>query len=181
MKLAGKIQTVSIDEVKPYWRNPRKIPEVAIQQLSESIRQYGMQQPIVVDEDQVIIVGHTRYAALRRLKAEKIPVLIADHLDEKQRQEYRVMDNRTAEFTSWDMDKLMSELREADSTLVTEIFVGIDQQGIERVEADTEDPEWLRGTSDVEFLCPNCFHEWVAAVTRADVMSGRLSADLAKE
>lgn len=181
MKLAGKAKSLPIDEVKPYWRNPRKIPEVAIQQLAESIRQYGMQQPLVVDEDNVIIVGHTRYTALRRLGAEKVPVLVADHLDAAKRQEYRVMDNRSAEFTSWDMDKLMVELREADSTLVTEIFVGIDQDGIEKVQADIEDPEWLKGMAEVEFLCPNCFHEWVAEVTRADVMSGRLSAELAKE
>ena len=61
------IETVDLDRVRPYWRNPRRVTEDAVTQLMASISEYGYQQPIVVDSDYVIIVGHTRYAALRRL------------------------------------------------------------------------------------------------------------------
>ena len=88
------IETISLDKVRPYWRNPRRVTEDAVNQLIASIREYGYQQPIVVDSDYVIIVGHTRYAALRRMEVTEAPVRVARSLTPAQAKQYRVLDNR---------------------------------------------------------------------------------------
>lgn len=104
-----KIQTVATTEVIPYARNPRK-NEDAIAKVSASLKEYGWQQPIVVDADMVIIAGHTRLEAAKRLKMEKVPIHIADKLTEAQVKAFRIADNRVSQEAEWDMDLLKIEL-----------------------------------------------------------------------
>ena len=99
----------SIDELIPYERNPRR-NEDAVQYVKASIREFGFKQPIVVDIDNVIVVGHTRYLAAKELGLEKVPVLVASDLTEEQIKAYRLADNKTAEFASWDFELLDSEI-----------------------------------------------------------------------
>lgn len=104
-----KITQVDISKIQPYENNPRKNTK-AIKTVADSITQYGFQQPIVVDKDMVIIVGHTRYAAAKTLGLSQVPVSIADELTTEQAQSYRIMDNRSNENAQWDEELLFQEL-----------------------------------------------------------------------
>ena len=99
-----KVQQTAIDRVKPYPDNPRVTPERAIIAVAESIRQFGWQQPIVVDEDYVVLAGHTRLQAAHHLGMERVPVQVAKGLTAAQARAYRLVDNAAAEQTGWDFD-----------------------------------------------------------------------------
>lgn len=103
------IKDISIEIIRPYEKNPRKNKK-AVKVVKDSLSQYGFQQPIVVDKDLVIIVGHTRYQAAKELKYTKVPVIVADSLTEQQVKAYRLMDNRSNEYAVWDDELLMQEL-----------------------------------------------------------------------
>lgn len=104
-----QIQQVAITAIQPYENNPRKNTK-AIKTVADSIEQYGFQQPIVVDKDMVIIVGHTRYSAAKTLNFKEVPVVIAKDLTTEQAQAYRIMDNRSNENAQWDEELLFQEL-----------------------------------------------------------------------
>jgi ParB-like chromosome segregation protein Spo0J len=105
------IQDISIENIIPYARNPRKNDD-AITKVASSIKEYGFKQPIVVDKDMVIIAGHTRYQAAKKLGYETVPVLIANDLTEAQAKAYRIADNKTGEYAEWDYDLLKLEFDE---------------------------------------------------------------------
>lgn len=98
----------SLSEIHPYEKNPR-INRDAVKAVADSIGEYGFRQPIVVDEDGVIIAGHTRYQAAQRLELETVPVHVAEGLTPEQARAYRIMDNRSHENATWDMDLLKFE------------------------------------------------------------------------
>ena len=101
---------MSIGELVPYKNNPRKIEVKAVDAVRESIKQCGYISPIIVDENNVILAGHTRYRALKEMGMEKVPVLKAEGLTEEQKKKYRILDNRTNEVATWDYQKLLEEL-----------------------------------------------------------------------
>lgn len=103
------VQQVKIVKVKPYDKNPRK-NKAAVDYVANSIKEFGFQQPIVVDKDMVVIAGHTRLKAAKKLKLKEVPVVIADNLTEEQVKAYRLADNKTAEKAEWDFDLLTDEL-----------------------------------------------------------------------
>jgi site-specific DNA-methyltransferase (adenine-specific) len=113
------VQTVSIESLVPYWRNPRK-NEIAVEKVKASIAEFGYQTPIIVDKEMVIITGHTRYRALKELGYTEIPVIVAD-LPQKKVKEYRIIDNRTSEYATWTSD-LALELKEFSSPEFLDIF-----------------------------------------------------------
>lgn len=98
-----------VKDVKPYANNPRNNKD-AVDKVAASLKEFGFRQPIVVDKDMVVIAGHTRLQAAKKLKLKEVPVLIADDLTEEQVRAYRLADNKTAEFAQWDFDKLSEEL-----------------------------------------------------------------------
>jgi hypothetical protein len=103
-------------EIVPYARNPRK-NQAAIANVAASIREFGFRQPIVVDSDMVIVVGHTRYLAALQLGLEKVPIHVAEGLSPEQVKAYRIMDNRSHEASEWDDSLLaieLTELQDAD-------------------------------------------------------------------
>ena len=104
-----QVQSIKISEVKPYDKNPRKNDD-GVEAVANSIKEFGWQQPIVVDKDNVIIVGHTRYKAAKKLGMDKVPVVVADSLSPEQVKAYRLADNKTGELTDWDVDLLDDEL-----------------------------------------------------------------------
>jgi hypothetical protein len=177
MKLATTV-TVPIDDVKPYWRNPRRVTEDAVNQLVASIRDYGYQQPIVVDPDMVIVVGHTRYAALRRLDVTEVPVIIADHLTTEQLKQYRLIDNKVAELTSWDYTQLMDELEAIDTSIAAAFFPEISGAQIDQFSEDeaTIAREWDKVETSVDFVCPSCFHPFTTEVTKEALLTGVIKA-----
>ena len=107
-----KIVWWSIDRVKPYDQNPRKISDKAIEVVAESIREFGFKNPILVDKDGVIIAGHTRRLAAQKLGFESVPVIVCDDLTEQQVKALRLADNKTSEFSEWDPEMLDAELLE---------------------------------------------------------------------
>ncbi len=97
-------------KIKPYEKNPRK-NEAAVDAVAKSIREFGFRQPIVIDKSGLIIVGHARWKAAKKLGLAKVPVHVAD-LILAQAKAYRIADNKTNELADWDMDLLGVELEE---------------------------------------------------------------------
>lgn len=100
---------VNVKELIPYINNPR-INEHAVDYVAASIKEFGFKQPIVIDKDNVIIAGHTRLEAAKKLKLETVPCVLADDLTEQQIKAYRLADNKVSEFALWDLEKLQIEL-----------------------------------------------------------------------
>lgn len=110
-----------IDEITPYENNPR-FNDDAVDYVAQSIEAYGWKQPIVVDKNGVIIAGHTRYKAAKKLGMETVPVLVADDLTEDQVKAYRLADNKVSDFSSWDNKLLLEEL----DGIPEDLFTGFD-------------------------------------------------------
>jgi DNA modification methylase len=106
-----KVQLRPLSSIKPYEKNPR-LNDPAVEAVAASIREFGFRQPIVVDEEGVIIVGHTRYKAALKLGLEKVPVHVATGLSPDQIKAYRIADNQTASLSQWNYDLLPLELVE---------------------------------------------------------------------
>ena len=104
-----KIQQRAIGKIKPYPGNPRKNAQ-AVDPVAASIREFGFRQPIVVDSDGVVIVGHTRLQAAAQLGLATVPVTVASDLTPEQARAYRLADNRTGENAEWDQELLGLEL-----------------------------------------------------------------------
>lgn len=110
-----KIEIADINSIKPYENNPRKLSEKAIEKVAMSLKEYGFRQPIVVDKDRIIVAGHTRFRASKKLGLKKIPVSIIDNLTPEQINAYRIADNRTAEESEWDNELLKMEIKELEA------------------------------------------------------------------
>lgn len=108
------VEMWAVDKPQPYENNPRQITPDAITKTAESIREYGWQQPLVVDEDGVILVGHTRLMAAQSLGYGEVPVHVAAGLSEAQKRGYRIADNRTGTESRWDFPLLTGELKLLD-------------------------------------------------------------------
>lgn len=104
-----EIEVKSIDDIKPYENNPRNNDD-AVDAVANSIKEFGWQQPIVVDIGGVIIAGHTRYKAAQKLGLKTVPVVVAKDLSEEQVKAYRLADNKSGELATWDDELLEDEL-----------------------------------------------------------------------
>ena len=123
-----QIETIDINKILPYINNPRK--NLNIDKVASSIKEFGFQQPIVVDKEFVIIVGHTRFEAAKKLGIEKVPVQIAD-LTKNQTKAYRIADNRLNQDANWDTKLLNLEFND----LLSENF-DLDTLGFSNDELD---------------------------------------------
>lgn len=99
----------NLKDIKPYDKNPRK-NDNAVEQVANSIASFGFKVPIVIDKDNVIVCGHTRYKAAKKLGIENVPCVVADDLTEEQIKAYRLADNKVSELAEWDIDLLGEEL-----------------------------------------------------------------------
>ncbi|MBX3404077.1 MAG: ParB N-terminal domain-containing protein, partial [Phycisphaeraceae bacterium] len=104
-----KIEQWTVDRVKPYESNPRR-NDGAVEAVARSIREYGFRQPIVVDKDGVIVVGHTRLKAALHLGLTEVPVHVAQELTPEQARAYRLADNQLATLSEFDPDLLCAEI-----------------------------------------------------------------------
>lgn len=102
-----QIKTLEIEKIVPYHNNPRK--NQAIDKVASSIKEFGFQQPIVIDKDNIIIVGHTRLEASKKLGLKEVPVVVAE-LSETKAKAYRLADNRVNQDSEWDITLLNLEL-----------------------------------------------------------------------
>lgn len=130
-----EIKMTHVSAIKPYHRNPRNNAS-SISEVAESIKKFGFRQPIVVDSDGVIIVGHTRFQAALSLGLDEVPVETAEDLTEQQVKEYRLADNKVAEGSSWNKDLLRMEVSDLEEANITPL--GFD---VKEVEALLKEPE----------------------------------------
>lgn len=163
-----KIQKMRVEDIQPYENNPRKISKEAVEAVKGSISRYGYVQPIAVDKNGVIVVGHTRHRALRDLGVEETEVYVLDLPEEKIR-EYRLADNRAGELSDWDMDSLIVELREWETGLIEDYFPDVDLEvgHLEEAQVTNEDVDWAsdkisatpQGMTHalIEVECPSCY------------------------
>ena len=98
-------------ELIPYERNPRK-NDPAVNAVMRSIEEFGFKVPIVVDKDNVVVAGHTRLRAAKKLHMSEVPCVVADDLDDEQIRAFRLADNKTAELAEWDFDLLDDEIQD---------------------------------------------------------------------
>jgi ParB-like chromosome segregation protein Spo0J len=108
-----KVERWALARVIPYDKNPRK-NEGAVTNVMASIKEFGWRQPIVVDKDNVIIVGHTRWKAAQKLGLTHVPVHRATDLTKEQVKAYRLMDNRSNEDAEWDLEWLGLEMKDLE-------------------------------------------------------------------
>lgn len=130
-----EIIKLNINEVIPYPDNPRK-NDNAVDAVAESIKQCGYCSPIVIDEDNVILAGHTRLKALKKLKWKEVECVRKTGLTEEQKQKYRILDNKTAEIAEWDFDLLEQELKDID---FGDFDFGFDMSAFEEPQEIVED------------------------------------------
>lgn len=103
------IINIELKKIKQYEKNPRKNDE-AVGPVAESIKEFGFKCPIILDKNNVIIAGHTRYKAAKQLKLKEVPCIVADDLTEEQIRAFRLADNKVGEIAEWDFDLLNMEL-----------------------------------------------------------------------
>lgn len=119
-----KIIYKKLSELKKYENNPR-MNDKAIDKVAKSIENYGFKVPIIIDKNNIIVCGHTRYSASEKLGIDKVPCIIADDLSEKQIKAFRIADNKVSDYSIWDNKLLLQELSELE-----DIFTGFNESEI---------------------------------------------------
>ena len=149
------VKEIAITELHEYENNPRN-NDGAVDAVAESIREFGFKVPIVIDENNVIIAGHTRLKAAYKLGLETVPCVVADELTPEQVKAFRLADNKVGEFAEWDYAKLNEE-HEKIANIDMERFGFIEQEehDIEGFFEDAEPKEKERE----KVQCPDC-GEW---------------------
>lgn len=153
-----KVENKPIDSIKPYENNPRDNDD-AINAVANSIHEFGWQQPLVVDKDNVIIAGHTRYKAAQSLGLKEVPVVVASNLSDQQVKAYRLADNKTAELADWDTKKLDEELQDILDIDMTDFGFDEDIEFDPADDVDTriDEPTDIDEDDDlIEVKCPKC-------------------------
>lgn len=133
-----KIEILPIISITPYARNPRRNEGVPVSKVKASLKEFGWQQPIVVDKDMTIVVGHTRYLAALELGMTEVPVHIADKLTPNQIRAYRIADNKTATFSDWDMDLLALEFDDLKAEGFDLDLTGFDADELAGIDLNSE-------------------------------------------
>ena len=153
-----KIEYKNIDDIIPYENNPRK-NDGAVDYVANSIKEFGFKVPIIIDKENVVVTGHTRLKAAQKLGLKEVPVIYADDLSEEQVKAFRIADNKVAEFSTWDFEKLDLELEElADINIDMSDFGIIKLDDIDTDEEDDEEEEQEEKLQKVK--CPDCGKEF---------------------
>ena len=149
------IEQIDIDKVIPYHNNPRK--NQAVDKVASSLSEFGFQQPIVVDKNYVVIVGHTRLQAAKKLNYQKVPVFIAD-LSENKAKAYRIADNRLNEDSSWDYDFLNIEMNILNEGNYDLSQLGFNDEELKNLLANQGDfePTDIDDQSDIDEASERC-------------------------
>lgn len=132
-----KLVYKSLDELKPYENNPR-FNDNAVDKVASSIKEFGFKVPIVVDKNNIIVAGHTRWKASKKLGLESVPCIIADDLTDEQIKAYRLADNKVGELAEWDFAKLETELSELtmDMSIFDFDFKAIEKEITKQLDAE---------------------------------------------
>jgi len=155
------IEYLGIDGIKPYEKNPRKNKQ-AIEIVMKSIQEFGFKNPIILDKENVIVAGHTRLEAAKRLGLKEVPTIKAEELTKNQIKAFRIMDNKSAEYADWDYDLLMEEIEDLkedeDFNLET---IGFSKADLDNIEKQSEKAlEEIDEDVETEFECPKCGYKY---------------------
>lgn len=135
----------NLNEIFPYDNNPRQ-NDGAVEAVANSILEFGFKVPIIIDRNDVIVAGHTRYKAGKRLGLETVPCIIADDLTDEQVKAYRLADNKVGELAEWDLSKLEEELASLEMDM--DLFgFDIDMSDLEE---ELSEPKERKDLSDEE-------------------------------
>lgn len=145
LKLLKIIDKV-ISEIKEYENNPR-FNDKSVDKVAASIKEFGFKVPIIIDENNEIVAGHTRFKAAQQLQLTKIPCIVADDLTPKQIKAFRIADNKVSEFSTWDEEKLYNELIELQMLDFNVESFGFDIKEIKGIE-DNFDTDFELPDSD---------------------------------
>ena len=141
------IENMAIKDIKPYERNAKKHDERQIKNVTESIKQFGFAQPLVVDKDNVLIIGHCRLIASKRLNLEKVPVVRMDDLTEEQVDKLRLLDNKLNE-SEWDFDLLLEDIPQLEFNGF-DVDWGLPEEQEENTEKERKDVNYNESISIV--------------------------------
>jgi ParB-like chromosome segregation protein Spo0J len=147
-----EIKMIKTSDLKPYVNNPRFNDE-AVELVANSIKEFGFKVPIVIDKNNEIVAGHTRYKASQQLGLKEVPCIIADDLNEEQIKAFRLADNKVGEKAVWNFELLDEELEDIDYDMSEFGFdeLKIDWEDIEEINSDNyEKPE------SEKLRCPLC-------------------------
>ena len=142
-----QIQNVPITSVKPYEKNPR-VNDDAVDAVAKSIKEFGWQQPIVVDKDMVVICCHTRLRSAERLGLTEVPVIVADNLTPKQVKAYRIADNKTGEIAEWNYDLLPFEIKDLQDANFDLSLLGFDTDELDKILNGDADKQVATGETE---------------------------------
>ena len=157
-----KIEELKLTDIKPYERNQKKHPDEQINNIAISIDKYGFIQPIVIDRNNEIVIGHGRYLAAKKLNSKTVPCVKIEDLDEDEIRKLRIIDNKLNE-SEWDIENLKLDIEELDFSefdldfnLPEEIAFDEDKLNNLFEDAETKDKE------PKQIQCPHC-GEWFEA------------------
>lgn len=138
-----KIEKIKLSEIKPYENNAKKHPKEQIEQIKKSIKEFGMCDPIAIDENNVIIEGHGRYIALNELGYKEVDCIRIENLTEEQKKAYTLVHNKLTMNTGFDMEKVEKEIEQIKSIDMSYFDFDIYPEEIELPEVETEDQEQI--------------------------------------
>ncbi len=147
----------NLEEIKPYENNLRR-NDNAVEYLINSIKEFGFKVPIVVDSNNIIVAGHTRYKAAQQLDMQKIPCIVVDDLTDEQVKAFRLVDNKVGEMSGWDFSLLQEEL-ESVTDIDLDKFGFFIEDNLEKL--SVADDDFLSDTEitkskDKTITCPHC-------------------------
>lgn len=144
----------STNEIEPYENNPRNNNE-AIEKVAASITDYGFRVPIVIDSNNIIVAGHTRYKAALKIGCESVPCIVIDDLTPEQIRAYRLIDNKTAEYSSWNFEMLEKELKSLDIDISEFEFPDLGEI-LDISDDDFYTDETVKNVKAKSIKCPHC-------------------------
>ncbi len=161
-----KIEEIKLGDLKGYENNPRT-NDKAVKYVANSIKKFGFLVPMVIDKDNVIVCGHTRYLASQELNLNTVPCIRAENLTDKQIKAFRIADNKIHEKSSWNNDLLKEELTELqnfgfDLEELGFLDFEIDYLFDKEVDIDSlfTEHEGEKNKKEKHIICPECGHEF---------------------
>ena len=152
------IINLKLNEIKPYESNPRN-SELSLPKVKDSIKNFGFNQPILIDKDNVIITGHTRYKAAKELELDNVPCIIVTDLSEQQIKAYRIADNKVGQDSSWDVSLLKEELQKLRLENFPVTQTGYSDVELENLEVELEKIKATTTTEKLQTIAPPNFSD----------------------
>lgn len=169
------IENLSILEIRPYIKNSKTSKN--IEMVKRSIEEFWYISPIIIDDKNEILAWHSRYFALKELGYSEIEVVKVTELSEKEKREFRILDNKISEFNSWDLELLRDEIKDLDIDFMEDFFefdlqkftinltddwkdMNVTKDDIEKMETNLEKISETKEVSRIKMICPHCLEEF---------------------